>query len=50
MSKTNQKISKTILTQFGELRTIIETSRNQTCRFVNEQFWTITVNTAQQSR
>jgi predicted nuclease of restriction endonuclease-like (RecB) superfamily len=45
MSKTNQEISKTILTQFDELRTIIETSRNQTCRFVNEQllnsYWAV---------
>jgi len=40
-----QELSKALLSQFDELRAIIETSRNQTCRFVNEQllnsYWAV---------
>jgi hypothetical protein len=45
MSKMKQELSKALLSQFDELRAIIETSRNQTCRFVNEQllnsYWAV---------
>jgi len=41
----NNDFSTKILTQFDELRTIIETSRNLTCKFINEQllntYWVV---------
>jgi hypothetical protein len=45
MTEKNKDISKTILTQFDELRAIIERSRNLTCKFVNEHllnsYWAV---------